>query len=262
MLLRMWCRALCAVLLLAWCGCDPGSEAQVDEQKNPFFAAGKERIGAHDYKGAIEAFEKALETNPKSVLAHFELGVLYEQHSEQKDSDYIAAMYHYQQVIRLRPTEYPADNARQRIAGCKQELVKGEALAPVAQNLVRENDRLKEENRGLHRQLDSMRADLNRVAAGGAAPALAAQTQGSTAQADTAVRPRTNAAPGVYRVTPAAPSASAIASSSKNHTIQPGDTAYSIAKRYRVSVNSLLTANPRMDPRRMKVGAVVAIPPS
>jgi LysM repeat protein len=254
MLLRMWCGALCVLFLLAWCGCQPGSEAQLDDEKNPFFAAGKERIAAHDYQGAIEAFEKALETNPKSVLAHFELGVLYEQHSEQKDSDYIAAMYHYQQVIRLRPSEYPADNARQRIAGCKQELVKGEALAPVAQNLVRENDRLKEENRGLHRQLDSMRAELNRVAA--SSPALLAGQSGS-ARSDAGGRARTNAPPVAYQAT-----AMPAPNGAKTHTIQPGDTAYSIAKKYRVSVNSLLAANPRMDPRRMKIGGVVAIPAS
>jgi len=256
----MWCRALCVVVVLAWCGCQPGPEAQVDDDKNPFFTAGKERIASHDYKGAIEAFEKALETSPKSVLAHFELGVLYEQHSEQKDSDYIAAMYHYQQVIRLRPSEYPADNARQRIAGCKQELVKGEALAPVAQNLVRENDRLKEENRGLNRQLDSMRADLNRVAAGGTPPTLAGQ--GAAVRPDATSRPRTNAPPAAYRPSVAAPPATTTAASSKTHTIQRGDTAYAIAKRYRVSVSSLRAANPRMDPDRLKPGTVVAIPPS
>jgi tetratricopeptide (TPR) repeat protein len=258
MLLRLWCRAVCAVLLLAWCGCDPGQEAQVDEQKNPFFLAGKERIAAHDYQGAIEAFEKALETNPKSVLTHFELGVLYEQHSEQKDSDYIAAMYHYQQVIRLRPNEYPADNARQRIAGCKQELVKGEALAPVAQNLVRDNDRLKEENRTLNRQLDTLRMEVNIIAQGNAGTAFA----DSAVRPDAAAtRPRTNSPPAVARMTPL-PAPAATTVTSKTHTIQAGDTAYSIARRYRVSVNSLLSANPRMDPRRMKIGHVLAIPPS
>jgi len=245
---------------LAWCGCQPGPEAQVDDDKNPFFAAGKERIASHDYKGAIEAFEKALETSPKSVLAHFELGVLYEQHSEQKDSDYIAAMYHYQQVIRLRPSEYPADNARQRIAGCKQELVKGEALAPVAQNLVRENDRLKEENRGLNRQLDSMRAELNRVAAGATPTTVAGP--GAAVRPDAISRPRTNALPAANRGATLVPPTTVTAGSSKTHTIQQGETAYSIAKKYRVSVNSLLAANPRIEPRRMKPGTVVAIPPS
>jgi tetratricopeptide (TPR) repeat protein len=258
MLLRNWYRACCAILLLTWCGCQPGQDAQVDEQKNPFFLAGKERTSARDYKGAIEAFEKALEMNPKSVLAHFELGILYEQHSDQKDSDYISAMYHYQQVIRLRPNEHPADNARQRIAGCKQELVKGEALAPVAQNLVRENDRLKEENRNLQRQLDSMRIDLNRYVQAGSAPS---QTGVVTPRAESATRPQTNATPVAYRAT-ALPPPSAAAVNSRTHTVQQGDTAYSIARRYKITVNSLLTANPRMDPKRMKVGQVVSIPAS
>jgi LysM repeat protein len=259
MLLRPWCRALCVLFLLACCGCEPGPETQVDEQKNPFFLAGKDRIASHDYKGAIEAFEKALESSPKSVLAHFELGVLYEQHSEQKDSDYISAMYHYQQVIRLRPNEYPADNARQRIAGCKQELVKGEALAPVAQNLVRENDRLKEENRTLRTQLDVMRTDINKLAQ--RSPG-ATSSPGTTLQPETTARVRTNTPPVAYRVTPLPPPPTGTVATAKTHTIRSGETAYSIARRYKVSVNSLLSANPRMDPRRMKIGDVLSIPPS
>ena len=40
-----------------------------------------------DYKGAIESFSKALEVNPRSAKAHFELGWLYEE----KDPDPAAA---------------------------------------------------------------------------------------------------------------------------------------------------------------------------
>src|SRR5437867_5912482 len=143
------------VLFCCWlCGCDPGAES-LDEQKNPYFLAGKERVAERDYKGAIEAFEKALESNPRSTQAHFELGVLYEQHSDQKEEDYVSAMFHYIQAIKLRPNDYPADNARQRIGSCKRELVKAESLAPVAQNLMRELDKLKEENQTLRRQLEA-----------------------------------------------------------------------------------------------------------
>src|SRR5262245_18928765 len=64
-------------------------------------------------------------------------------------------MYHYNRVIKLRPNEYPADNARQRLAGCKQELVKSEALAPVYQTMQRDLDKLREENDVLRKRLEA-----------------------------------------------------------------------------------------------------------
>src|SRR5258705_12755940 len=103
--------ALALVLPLVF-GCSPAREAQMDEQRNPYFLEGKDRLGSRDYKGAIAAFEKALEVNPRSPMAHFELAVLYEQHSDQREDDYVAALSHYNQAVRLRPNAYPADNAR------------------------------------------------------------------------------------------------------------------------------------------------------
>src|SRR5436309_3219811 len=117
MLFRLLCGAIILGIGFALCGCSPSAVSQQDEQKNPYYIVGKERVEARDYKGAMEAFEKALEVNPRSPLAHFELAVLCEQHGDQKD-DYVSAIYHYNQAIKLRPNDYPADNARQRIAGC------------------------------------------------------------------------------------------------------------------------------------------------
>src|SRR5688572_19760073 len=147
-----------ALALPVFLGCSPVRETKVDEQRNPYFIEGKERIGTRDYRGAIAAFEKALEVNPRSALAHFELGVLYEQHSEQQEDDYVSALYHYNQVVRLRPHTYPADNARQRIASCKQELVRSQSMAPVYQQTIRELDRLKDENQQLRRQVELLQA--------------------------------------------------------------------------------------------------------
>jgi tetratricopeptide (TPR) repeat protein len=78
------------MLCLALAGCTPTAETQMDEQRNPHYLAGKEKLGALDYKGAIESFERAVEDNPRSALAHFELGVLFEQ----READYAAALYH------------------------------------------------------------------------------------------------------------------------------------------------------------------------
>ena len=141
-------RAISFFLCMGLCGCLPPAETKLEEGKNPYFLEAKARVKARDYRGAIDAFEKALEVNPQSALAHYELGVLYEQHGEQKESDYINAMFHYQQVLKLRADgRYPHDNAKVRIASCKQELVKSESLAPVYYAMERKLLKLREDNR-------------------------------------------------------------------------------------------------------------------
>jgi len=76
----MLARFLCGAALLlvggGLCGCFDAVEGQVDEQKNPYFIHGPRTGHGPGLQGAIDAFEKALEVNPHSALAHFELGVL------------------------------------------------------------------------------------------------------------------------------------------------------------------------------------------
>jgi LysM repeat protein len=261
MLLRPWSSAIYLLFCLGLSGCYLGGEGTADEQKNPYFLAGKERLAGRDYKGAIEAFEKALETNPHSAQAHFELGVLYEQHSDQKEEDYVAAMFHYQQTIKLRPNDYPADNARQRVAYCKRELVKAESLAPVAQNLMREREKLQEENHLLRKQLEASqllaanRGTPTRTPSpsvdSGATPAPAHAN--STASNN---RPSDLSSP-VERVTPLPPTTGV---AGRTHAVKPGETLYSISKLYHVTLQALMSANPTLEPKRMKVGLVLNIP--
>lgn len=44
------------------------------------------------------------------------------------------------------------------------------------------------------------------------------------------------------------------------YTIKAGDTFYLIAKRYGVSLDELLKANPGVDPDRLYIGQVICIP--
>src|SRR5882672_3683534 len=95
--LRMPLRWVIALLLcLSMGGCLPSGRNPLDEQKEPHFLTGKSRVASMDYKGAVEAFEKALEVNPRSASAHFELGLLYEKN----EMDYAAAIYHFDRFLR------------------------------------------------------------------------------------------------------------------------------------------------------------------
>jgi LysM repeat protein len=46
----------------------------------------------------------------------------------------------------------------------------------------------------------------------------------------------------------------------RSYTIQPGDTFYSIARRYNVSLDALLAANPYINPDQLQVGQQICIP--
>jgi tetratricopeptide (TPR) repeat protein len=259
-------RSVAATVLLLFCfGCSPKANVPVDEARNPYFLEGKERISTRDYKAAITAFEKALEQNPRSALAHFELGFLYEQHSAQREEDYVAALYHYNQVVRLRPHIYPADNARQRIASCKQELVRSQSMAPVYQQTIRELDRLKEENAQLRRHVETLQSQVASqfvapTSLGNSSPQTS--VSGTTTAAkpapdpiDTPILVVTNTAAPIARERPSQSSRRV-----RSHTVRARETPYSIARSYGIKVDALLAANPGLDARRMKTGQTINIP--
>jgi tetratricopeptide (TPR) repeat protein len=240
------------LLLLALGGCDPAAKAPVDEQKNPYYLSGKERVAARDYQRALEAFEKALEVNPRSALAHFDLGVLYEEH----ENDYAAALYHYNQAIKLRPQGgYPAELAKIRVPGCRQQLVAADRLAETSPATLRELDRLRDENQLLKKQVEGLQTQAAQLAAQLAARPSAPATSPSPAQplppppAPSTVVAARGTSPGA-----AAPMV-------RSHAIKAGDTFASIARQYNVRLDALLAANPGVNPKKLKVGQSVNVPP-
>ena len=164
----------CAVFILvaaAVGGCFPGNDSHQDEERDPHFQRGRDLVNSQEFKAAADEFEKALETNPRSAAAHYELGCLYDT----KLNDYAAAIYHYERLLLLVPDSQRAPLVRERIRGCKLELAGTEFPLPNSQNLQRELYALTEENRVLKRQLDEARsrpaAGLSPLPAAGAAPA-------------------------------------------------------------------------------------------
>lgn len=260
------CAKLCAILILPGLflgGCAPHGEGVLDEQKEPHFLRGKNLVRALDQPGAIEAFEKALEANPRSAMAHYELGLLYEQ----KETDFAAAIFHYNKVIKLKGSAYPADNARQRVAGCKQELVKSESLAPAYQTLLRDLDRLKEENLALQKKLTAWQASsAPRPPAPSHPPTIGTGTRPGPAPARAnAPDPARSAGLVVDRAAkapPTGPRPDLASARTRTHLVLAGETASAIARRYGLKLNALLVANPTLEPSRLKSGQTLNIPSS
>jgi tetratricopeptide (TPR) repeat protein len=259
------------MVLLLFCillaGCRPGSTSQGDEQKDPYFLAGKNRLQERDYQGAVEMFEKALDVNPRSASAHFELGVLYEQ----QQYDYAASLYHYGRAVMLNSNAPFAELSRQRMQECKRELAKSVVQPMAMQNLQAEIDALRAETNRLKQNLELWQ---NYSTGRGTAPSNAtpistttftpvprtntvtASTRNdissTTTRGNSSTATRTN---GYFT------SRTATNGSTRTHVVTSGDTPAGIARRYNIKLSALESANPTMDARRLRIGQVLLIPP-
>jgi tetratricopeptide (TPR) repeat protein len=278
--------ALLVPLLLGLASCRPIGQTPGDEEKEPHFITGKSRASARDFKGAIAAFEKALENNPASAAAHFELAWIFDQ--EQRDA--AAAIYHYERYLQLKPKAWNAEVVRERILSAKQDLAKNLFLGPLTaqqqlqiEKLLEERKRLQEEARLLAEENMRLKLQLaNQDATGSPAPntqvsgrsaAASRGGQGSaeTGHASTAASP---SRPRETRYTPVARSETRYTSSPvagryssspptsvrRTHVVQAGETMASLSRRYGVSLTAMRAANPGVEPRKLRPGNVLNVP--
>jgi LysM repeat protein len=220
-------------------GCIP-ADSRVDEEKDPHFERGRSLATSQDFNGAVAEFEKALETNPRSAAAHFELGWLYDT----KINDYAAAIYHYERYLRLQPNSPRSQSidVRERIRGCQRELAGTEFPLPNNQNLQRQVDKLTAENFSLRQQLAALHGQQLAAASNVAQQAVLVPSRSDAPAAVPIPAP----AP-----TPAHP---------RVHIVKERETISSIAAQYGVKASAVLAANPHVDPRRLRVGQPLNLP--
>ncbi len=233
-------------------GCLPSAPS--DEEKEPYFMAGKNRVNTMDFKGAVDSFEKAVELNPKSAAAHFELGWLYDQ----KESDPAAAIYHYERYLKLLPNSVKRDMITTRILACKQQLAQTVSLGPVTEKQQREFEKLAEENKRLRESVDEWHAyavRLQNLTNQTSAASMAARAVRPPPPVQSASSGTTTSSPGVSSRPSVPPAASA-----RTHTVKAGETPTIIARKYGLKVDALMTANPGLDPRRLHVGQTLTVP--
>ena len=244
-----------------WGGCFLDSDTLVDEKKEPHFVAGQGQVNSMDYSGAVESFEKALEVNPHSAAAHFELGLLLEV----RKSDFAGAIYHYEHFLKLRPRHEKTEQLSQRIINCKQELARTVSLGPVNQQVQRELERLFAENTRLTKLVESLTSQLTQASqrpapgektntsAAVSPPAPPQTNRPSPVPAKPAPPPVGGSTTGTGAVSPAPPK-------SQTHTIKSGDTPAAIARKYGISLNALMSANPGLDPKKLRIGQAINVP--
>jgi LysM repeat protein len=246
-------------------GCFPSGESNQDEEKDPHFQHGRDLVNSQEFKGAVDEFEKALETNPHSSAAHYELGCLYDN----KVNDFAAAIYHYQRYLALAPKSPRTQRVEERIRGCKLELASTEFALPNSQSLQQAVETLTQKNLLLQQQLDTAR-NAAASAPGGAKGAM--PTNSPPAVTPTPIAPAlasapkpsasTNSTPTHPAAPPPVPQPATAATETRPHVyvIQAHDTINSVATRFGLKPSLLLAANPSVSPTRLRVGQSLNLP--
>ena len=272
------------LLLLAAGGCLPVDSNQMDEEKEPHYVLGKNRVNARDFTGAIEAFQEAIEANPRSAPAHFQLACLYDSEAP----DPAAAIFHYQEYLRLNPQAGNLDVIRQRIYTCKQQLAADIMPLPSAPAAQKQLESLAAKNHEQQQQIDALTEQL-RVAneqlrqwnvyyanQQAAAKAAATQNNNRPAQPNTTTSPlpddmtlaptdspgpRTGITPlpGDKPVPDRATRPPATARA-RTHAVLPGETMAGIARKAGVTLSALKAANPAVNPKKLRAGQVLNLP--
>ena len=251
-------------LAVALAGCSPSGQSQLDEEKEPHFVLGKSRVNAMDYDGAVEAFGESLEVNPRSASAHFQLAWLYDN----KQPDPAAAIFHYQQFLKLDPNAENASVIKQRIETCKQQLATDVLQLPSAPATQKQIEDLAEKNRQLQQQVDRLNDQVKQWNAWYAGQQATTKT-GAPPPNNPAAPPVNSPTPddispappaGTATITPAKPAPPKTAKPAHTYTVADGDNPASIARKCGVKLDALLAANPGLVPKKLHVGQVLNIP--
>ena len=224
-------------------GCGSGESDATAEDREPHFLAGRRLVTQQDYDGAEKSFYKALEANPRSAAAHYELGVLFLS----RKNDPAAAIFHLQRYLTLKPEAENKKDVLGQIEGLKSDLA-GEILGnPQSQP---------------NRSIQALRTQLNHLAAENAALKHQLLSKGITpnptapTNSTTTLPPQPLPGGGSTVPNPPRPAATL-----RTHKVKDGENPTSIARQYGITVDKLLAANPGLKPARMQIGDELKIPP-
>ena len=235
------------------CGCEPG-QSSLDDKKEPHYILGENRVNAMDYQGAVDAFEQSLEVNPHSAAAHFELACLFDE----KISDPAAAIYHYQQYLKIDPKAENAEVVTARIATCKQQLATDVMAMPSAPAAQRELERLTDQNRQLQDQIDALKKWNDYYA-----QQLAAKSNLVSTPNNPVMQQIQNTAQPAQTVPAQNPIANHPTNSApRTHAVTSGETEAAIARKFGIKLSALQAANPGVNPSKLHVGQILNIPSS
>jgi len=139
-------------------GCSQFKRSGVADEKDPYYLEGERRQSGMDWEGAIESFERALQSNPNNAAAHLQLGIMYAE----KKNDFATAVYHYQKHLTINTNSPRAETIKQQINYCKRELAKSHSFALVSRDVQRDLERLTMTNQIYARRIQELEAEIAR----------------------------------------------------------------------------------------------------
>ncbi len=221
----------------AFNGCTPAPNNS-QEDKEPHYLTGRRLIQQRDWDGAERAFFKSLESNPRSSLAHHELGIMYLSHK----ADPAAAIFHLSRYLTLNPQAVNKNEVQGHIGAAKRDLaadIHGTPDAPSQSilNLRNKLNQLAAENQALRHQMKSLGITPS--------PQFA-----QTTNAPVVITPPSNNAGSP------APSPNPL----RRHKVKSGESPSSIAREYSVPLSKFLAANPGLKPTKLQIGQELNIP--
>ncbi len=172
-----------------------GCDRLFDKGSKDELAAGDKKAAAGDFRGAVEAYEAALDGTPKTANAHWKLALIYDDKLK-SPSD---AIHHFERYLSAAPSGSHARDAKAMIKQAETRLNLGQGAAAVQGEVVR----LKNENLQLRKTLAEVRAQK----AATPPPAAVAAKAGEQVQ-----KP--------------------IPAGKRTHVVKPGETMASIAQIY------------------------------
>lgn len=154
----VWRLFLLLFLGLSFVGCSQFKRSEFADEKDPHYLEGKRRQSGMDWNGAIQSFERALQSNPNNAAAHLELGLIYGE----KKNDHAAAIYHYERHLKLYTNSPRQDAVITRIGFSKRELANSHAFALVGRDIQPQLERLTRTNEIYKKRIDYLEAELAR----------------------------------------------------------------------------------------------------
>ena len=146
------CVLLLSVGMLALGGAGCERVFQNKSQRQALLA--EQKFGAKDYKGAVLAYEAALDGTPATAEIHYKLGLIHDDQLRQP----IGAMHHFQRYLDLAPAGAHIKDARNFLR--EDQLRLSTALGNGATVPQQEAVRLKNENLALRKKIEDLHTEL------------------------------------------------------------------------------------------------------
>ena len=194
----------------------------------------EQKQAARDFRGAINAYEQALDGTGKTAEAHFRMGLIYSE----KLNDPVGAVHHFRRYMELSPTGAHVGEAKANLD--RLDLTLATSLAGGTLISHAEALRLKTENSDLRKQLAAAQSGLPATATS-FSPGKSSGKLGSPG-------PDANPAPGAH-----------------SYQVQPGDTLASISRKFyktKARAKDIQDANMNSVPNaaKLKTGQTLIIP--